>query len=319
MKQILLTGGLGYVGGRIAHALAQETGCVLRLAVRDPGTSKPSWLKEGSLVRLDLSSEEQLREACHNVETVIHLAAVNEIQSSKTPDSALLLNGLGTLKLIQAAEHAGVKRFFYFSTAHVYGSPLVGKITETTLPRPVHPYAITHRTAEDFVLAAHDAHKFFGIVLRLSNAVGAPIRADVNRWTLLVNDMSRQAVSARKLILQSAGLQMRDFIPLSDVTGVVLHFLRLEPTQYGDGLFNVGSGKAMTVIEMATLVASRCEKLLGFTPDIVRPPPPHDAVVAGLDYRIEKLKATGFVPRHDLIAEIDGTLLFCREAFGERK
>jgi len=73
------------------------------------------------------------------------------------------------------------------------------------VPRPVHPYAITHHAAEDFVLAAHDEKRLMGYVIRLSNGFGAPAHAGVDRWTLLVNDLCRQAVQTRQLILRSAG------------------------------------------------------------------------------------------------------------------
>src|ERR1041385_3632743 len=256
---ILITGGLGYVGGRIARALAEETDFTLLLGTRNPALPKPAWLKEGSVVPLDVTSERALPDLGKKVRFVLHLAAMNEIESARDPAAAVTVNTLGTLKLVQAAERAGVERFVYFSTAHVYGAPLAGTISEATLARPVHPYAITHRAAEDFVLAAHDRKAMGGLVLRLSNAFGAPIGPEVNRWTLLVNDLCRQAVATRKMVLQSAGLQKRDFVTLSDVARAVLHCLGLEPGPCGNGLFNLGGDKAMSILEMTRLVRSEEE------------------------------------------------------------
>src|ERR1051326_4797952 len=224
-ESILITGGLGYVGGRIARALAEQTDFALLLGTRHSKLPKPAWLKRGSVIPLDVTGGQALHDVWKGVRFVLHLAAMNEIESAKDPAGAVTVNTLGTLKLVQAAERAGVERFIYFSTAHVYGVPLAGSITEATLPRPVHPYAMTHRAAEDFVLAAHDRKTMGGLVLRLSNGFGAPIRPEVNRWTLLVNDLCRQAVTARKLVLQSSGLQQRDFVTLSDVARAVLHCL----------------------------------------------------------------------------------------------
>jgi UDP-glucose 4-epimerase len=111
------------------------------------------------------------------------------------------------------------------STTHVYG-PQVGRLEETTLPAPRHPYATSHRAAEDAVLAA--SGNFTAMVLRLSNGFGAPTHAQANCWTLLVNDLCRQAVTDCTLRLRSAGLQHRDFIPLADVTRIVDHMLHLD-------------------------------------------------------------------------------------------
>ena len=117
------------------------------------------------------------------MDAIVHLAAMNEMDCARDPAAALEVNTALTLRLLNAAVAAGVRRFVYLSTAHVYGAPLRGHIDERALPRPVHPYAITHRAAEDFVLAAFDAGRIEGVVLRLSNGVGAPAHAAVDRWT----------------------------------------------------------------------------------------------------------------------------------------
>ena len=312
---VLITGGSGYVGGRIVRRLASREDILLRIGSRQRDGVFPAWLGCGSPVPLDMMSSESLAFACSGIETIIHLAALNEIDSSTDPERALLVNGLGSLKLLQAAEQAGVRRFIYFSTAHVYGAPLAGRITERTLPRPVHPYAITHRIAEDFVLAAHDRKALTGIVVRLSNSYGAPADSAVNRWSLLVNDLCRQAVTSRVLTLKSSGLQRRDFIALDDVARAAEHFIFLAPTQCGDGLFNLGGESSFKIIEIAERIAARCQVVLGYTPEVCRPQPLPDEVCAELDFSIEKLKSTGFSLSGNMDEEIDATLLLCKEAF----
>ena len=238
--RVLITGGLGYVGGRIAEYLSRDNALFLSIGTRRDEIVVRDWIENGDVVQMDLASKNSLEDACAGVRHVIHLAGLNEIDSAKDPEKALAINGHGTLRLLRASEKAGVERFIYFSTAHVYGAPLEGRITEQTVPRPVHPYAITHRVAEDFVLAAHDSGSLTGIVLRLSNAFGAPNSPYANRWTLIVNDLCRQAVRSGRLTLRSSGLQKRDFITLEDVGKAVAHFLRLQRSECGDGLFNLG-------------------------------------------------------------------------------
>jgi UDP-glucose 4-epimerase len=313
---VLITGGAGYVGGRIVRRLANREDILLRIGSRQREGAFPSWLKCGLPVLLDMMSSESLLLACSGVQSIIHLAALNEIDSSSNPEQALLVNGLGTLKLLQAAEQAGVSRFIYVSTAHVYGAPLAGVITERSLPRPVHPYAITHHIAEDFVLAAHDRKTLTGIVVRLSNSFGAPADATVNRWSLLINDLCRQAATSRVLTLYSSGLQRRDFIALEDVARAVEHFLFLAPALCGDGLFNLGGESSFKIIEIAEIIAARCQTVLGYTPEIKRPQSLLNEVSADLDFSIEKLKSSGFSLSGDLNEEIDATLRLCKEAFG---
>jgi UDP-glucose 4-epimerase len=318
-RTVLITGGFGYLGGRIAQSLAANPDISLRIATRQANPVPPEWLGACETVTLDLMSEGDLAAACTGVSCVVHLAALNEIDSSADPEKALLVNTLGSLKLLRAAERAGVKRCIYFSTAHVYGAPLAGIITEETLPRPAHPYATTHRAAEDFVLAAHDRRALDGIVVRLSNGFGAPAHPDVNRWTLLVNDLCRQAAETGTLQLRSSGLQRRDFITLHDVGRAVDHLIALPPDACGDGLFNLGGESPLRIIDLTGLIAERCATVLGFVPTILRPEPLPEEKPLPLDFRIDKLKRTGFFLEGDFTGEIDATLTLCRDAFGKRR
>ncbi|WP_319245433.1 SDR family oxidoreductase [uncultured Propionivibrio sp.] len=314
-NSVLLTGGLGYLGGRLACSLVAN-GYEVRCGTRRGGMVSPDWLTAMSMVELDWTSIEALTEACRGVNHVIHLAAMNEVESAVDPVGALQMNGLASLRLLEAAKAAGVRRFVYFSTAHVYGAPLQGVIDETTLPRPVHPYAITHKVAEDFILAAHDKKHIEGIVIRLSNGFGAPATPNVDRWTLLVNDLCRQAVTTGKLRLNSAGTQLRNFVTLWDVTRAVNHLLQLDIDQLGDGLFNLGGGHSMSILEMAERVASRWRMLTGRDIEVIRPAV--DGLPApALDYRSNKLAATGFTLSGQVDREIDDTLTLCLHAFGK--
>jgi UDP-glucose 4-epimerase len=316
MDNVLITGGSGYIGGRLVQALVEEPQFHLRLGTRQPITNRPTWPEAVEITPLDLLSQDDLNSACRGVRYVIHLAALNEMESLANPEAALRVNGLGSLKLLEAAQRAGVERFIYFSTAHVYGSPLAGMITEESLPRPHHPYAITHRVAEDFVLAAHDQKTIQGLVLRLSNGFGAPASVSANRWTLIVNDLCRQAMTAGKLVLKSSGLQWRDFITLSDVARSVQHLLNLPASACQDGLFNLGGECSLQIIKLAQRIANRASRFLGFTPAIQRPEPGPTETFQPLEYRVDKFKSTGFTLSGNIDEEIDATLLFCKEVFG---
>jgi len=316
IEKILITGGLGYLGGRVAKYLALNTPHYILLGVRNIDIEKPSWLSNGEVIHLNVLNDNQLLKACKGVTVIIHFAAINEVDSLKEPELAINVNTLGTLKLLRCAEGAGVRRIIYFSTAHIYGD-LTGSINEQTIPRPAHPYAITHRAAEDFILAAHDSKNISGIVLRLSNAFGAPERHQVNRWMLVVNDLCKQAVTTGKLVLHSTGLQQRDFITMHDVSRAVEHALLLSDVECGDGLFNLGGETSLRIIDLVEIISSRCEKILGIKPDILRLET-NDNYLHSLDYKIDKFKAAGFSLSGSLEGEIDSTLKLCEEVFGKK-
>jgi UDP-glucose 4-epimerase len=312
--RILITGGFGLIGGRIGQYLYQAGHQVI-LASRKVGGS-PDWLSQAEVVQTNWDDGCALEHICRGVDVVIHAAGMNAQDCAFDSVAALEFNGLATARLVAAAGQAGVKRFLYVSTAHVYANPLVGDIVEDTCPRNVHSYATSHLAGENAVLSANKYGKIEGIVLRLSNAFGVPVHKDVNCWMLLVNDLCRQAVMQRSLTLRSSGLQRRDFVTLQDVACAVSHVLGLTKGQLGDGVFNIGGAWAPRIIEMVELIQTRCLAVLGFVPDIIRPETSEGEVTLDLDFSIDKLRASGFKLSGNAAAEVDATLLFCGNAFG---
>lgn len=315
-KSILLTGGLGYIGGRVAEWLVKNPDYLLTVTSRDPENADlPEWLSKHQCKKLDVLNDDDIKGVCAESEVIIHFAALNEIDSALDPESALIVNTLGTLKLVKAAEAYGVKRFIYFSTAHIYRSPLEGQISETTLPRPVHPYAITHRSAEDFVLSVNFGKKMKGIVLRLSNSIGAPLNPKVNRWSLVGNDLCRQAITKHEIRLKSSGLQKRDFISLHDVARATEHMIQLPDDSIGEGIFNIGGENSLSIYDLALKIQAKCTLRFHFTPPIIRPEPSSGETVGTLGYSIGRLKSTGFSLTGDLDQEIEETLRFCQNHY----
>lgn len=318
MKKLLITGGLGYVGGRLARAL-MDAGYEVFLGTRRVDLRSPAWLPHAQVVQMDWASFDQLQRVCAGMDCIIHLAAMSEKEAMQDPVAALLVNGVASVRLLEAAIAAKAQRFVYFSTTHVYGAPLAGDITERTLPRPQHPYAISHRVTEDYVLAAHDKKRIEGVVIRLSNGFGVPASPDVDQWMLLVNDLCRQAAEVGVLQMRSAGLQPRNFITLTDVGRAVSHLLKMENAQLGDGLFNLGEDFSMSVIEMVQRIAMRWKIITGKALPIIRPEPSITEMhPTPLNYSSEKFKSTGFSLLSDHDGEIDATLKLCQRIFGQK-
>jgi UDP-glucose 4-epimerase len=308
--KVLITGGFGYVGGRLAQHLASTSDDNVILGSRT-GVAVPDWCPGSHVIRMQWASEESLREVCSGVDAVVHLAGMNAQESSADPVNALVVNGVATARIVRAAVARGVKRFIYVSTAHVYGSPLEGAITEENCALALHPYATSHRAGEDNVLLANANRQIEGIVVRLSNSFGPPAHKQVNCWMLLVNDLCRQAVTHRRMELRSAGLQRRDFITLTDACRAIAHLLRLTTDPSGPAVYNAGGEWSPTVLEMAGRIARCCREELGYSPELVRPAPGPAEQVAPLDYRISRLRTAGFVPSNRIDAEIAATLAFC--------
>ncbi len=309
-QKLLITGGLGYVGGRLIKQLTSRPNLSLRITTRRANDTIPAWTHTLDLAQTDLENLKTLSKALDGVHTVVHLAALNAHECSADEALAERINVGGTRRLVDLAAKRNVQRIVYLSTAHVYASPLQGLITEETPTTNLHPYAATHRRAEDLVLEGAVP----ATVIRLSNAFGPPCHAGVNCWMLLVNDLCRQAVTQRKLMLRGNGLDQRDFVSLSNVTNGFKHLLNLPQNLWNGEIFNFGSGKSCSVIEMAELIAERCQELFGFRTRI--------KLGAGednypsLSFSNQRFASTGFSFVDDSVAEIDATLHFCKVHFG---
>ena len=310
---ILITGGFGYLGGRLAQYLDQA-GHDIYLGTRLNSVS-PAWLPQANVVQIDWGMSGQLDKICSQMDVVVHAAGMNAKDCLASPDAALAFNGGCTERLLHAAIRQQVKQFIYLSTAHVYASPLAGSITENTVLNNSHPYATSHRAGEACVLKALELNQIDGLVLRLSNAFGAPTGTHVNCWSLMTNDLCKQAVIGRKMILNSTGTQRRDFVPLTDVCQAIKHLLDLSAHEKKQFLYNIGGQWAPTLWEMACLIQARCEVTLGFCPSLSRILPQLEEPEISLEYQLDTLFATGFRLRADPTSEIDDLLLFCDEMF----
>lgn len=313
--KILITGGLGYIGGRVATFLkVKAPDSDILLTTRDKNR-RPHWADGFLVLKMDLLNEDSV-ESClkgKNIDAIIHLAALNEIDSEKDPESALEVNSIGTYRLLRQANKYNISKFIYFSTFHVYGEVSVPVISEEAPTRSIHPYAFTHRAAEDCVNYFRHYHKMKTLILRVSNGYGYPVDKEVNRWSLVFNDLCRQAVSSGRIILKSSGKQYRDFIPLHDVARAVYHFLFIAPDKWQDGLFNLGGDCSMSIIEVARVIARVYEQeykkelpAIQYKEDIRQESKP-------VRYSIEKIKSTGFVLEGAMADEIKKTFLVCEK------
>jgi len=312
--RILITGGMGYIGGRLAQQLHQSGRHAVCIATRSSGVRQVPWLPQVQVQHINWTSASELRKLCDGVDVIAHLAGVNALDSAADPAMAYEFNVVATARLVQAAIQVGVRRFLYLSTAHVYGAPLQGEINERLCPFPVDPYAISHRAAEDIVRAANAAGKLEGLAVRVSNTFGAPAHVAANCWMLLVNDLCRQAVLNRKVVLNSSGQQFRDFVPMQVTCAALEHLIEVRGSMLVEGLFNIGGSWSVRVIDVANRVVLQAENLLGSKLKLQRLLDDADSAPASLNYDATRICISGF--SMDAHAYIDKEILqlleFCK-------
>ncbi|RMH54461.1 MAG: SDR family oxidoreductase [Candidatus Hydrogenedentota bacterium] len=312
---ILITGGLGYVGGRLAVYLKRTHPEInLYVTTRKPPLEKPPWAAELEILQLNVVEEEAIKQCLeNNIDVIVHLAALNELVSFKAPEAANEVNTMGTYKLLKHAKEKQIKKFIFFSTIHVYGAAESDLIDENTPTKPFHPYAITHLAAENYARFFHRYHGVQTLILRLSNGYGYPMDKNVDRWTLVFNDLCRQAVTCGRMVIKSKG-QYRDFISLHNVARAVEHFIFKRPNDWKDGLFNLGGDNCLSIAEVGEKIAEVYKSVFGKSVKIeINKNEDDDRISGRFRYSIDKLVSTGFELEENMEEEIMKTLLLCKE------
>jgi len=314
--RVLVTGSSGFLGGRISEYFLDKGHCVIL------GSSKKKPFKHNfkgvRFVHTDWDSLESLENICTNVDIIIHTVGMNAKDCEFDPIGALNVNAAFTASIVQAAIKKNVKHFLYLSTIHVYTDVLQGVITEENCTNNLHPYASSHRAAEDIVLSAQKYSALNAKVIRVSNGFGYPVYKDTNCWALLVNDLCKQAVENKKMVLSSDGSQYRNFISIVQICDIINHLVcsKLLDTNHGTiGVINVGSNETCTILEMAEKIQERSTCILGYKPELITGESTNKLKLEPLDYNTDKLISTGYQNNFNLNLEIDSLLEYCYSEF----
>ena len=249
LKKILIAGGLGYIGGRIAKYFSDK-GYAVILATRKPENKFPKNIPINTLVmQLDYYTEEELNEAMKGIDTLLHLAGPDAHTNFEDSDILIKWHVDLTKRLFKSAQRNNVKHFIYFSTVHVYGNNLVDTVTEETKTLPIYPFAIAHLEAEKIVNSPQK--DIVTTIIRCSNTFGAPYYENEKCWKLVVNDFCRSAFQVGKFTINSSGQDYRDFIAVEDVVRAIHYLLEIKNEGRVNHIFNLGSSNTIRIIDIA--------------------------------------------------------------------
>lgn len=181
------------------------------------------------------------------IDTCIHLAAVTSVADSITrPFETIDVNVKGTLSVLQACVKNGVDNIVFASSAAVYGNPKMLPIPEDHPLEPISPYGISKVTGEMLL----SSYKALGrirnaISLRFFNIYG---KGQNPTYAGVITKFAEQLSKGLPPIIYGTGEQTRDFISVTDVAKAII---RAAETESISGVFNIGTGKPLSVSELA--------------------------------------------------------------------
>lgn len=269
--KILVTGGAGYIGSHVVEELINHNYEVV--IVDNLSSGKRENLHPGAkFYEGDIRDLNFLRDifAAEKISAVMHFAASIEVgESVKEPEKYLENNVTNTAKLLVSMKEAGVNKIIFSSTAAVYGEQEKMPISETAPVRPNNPYGFSKLLAEKTIKYFCQFAGFEGIVFRYFNACGC--RADgsvlpTHHSHLIDNVM--EVASGRKSLVKVFGNDfptfdgtgVRDYVHVKDIARA--HVKALEHFGQVYQVFNIGTGKGLSVLEIINAAAETLNKII---------------------------------------------------------
>ena len=254
-KNILVTGGAGFIGSHLTERLLLE-GC--RVTVIDD-LSEGKWENlplHPNLIKHEGSILDDISNIVSGKDVVFHLAAIPRLQRSvDNPWQTHRVNVEGTLNLLIEAKKHQVKRFIFSSSSSVYGNKNKTPFTEKMTPDPLVPYSLQKVMAEDYCRLFSQLWGLGTISLRYFSVYGLRMNPH-SPYALLLPKFIKLMSQDKIPVINGDGKQSRDFTFVSDI--VEANLLAAESRLSGE-VFNIGYGKSISVNKVARLL----NKLMG--------------------------------------------------------
>jgi len=259
--RVLVTGGAGFIGSHtVDRFLADGFDVVVLDDLRGGCLENVSGHvgdRRFRFVRGDIRDSHLVKELVTGVDGVLHLAALVSVpESFRDPALYNDVNVGGTLNLLKACVDFGVNRFVYASSCAVYGEAESLPIKEGCPAKPMSPYAVSKLTAENYVCAFHEKYGLETVCLRYFNVYGP--RQTFSDYSGVITQFLNRIENDLPLVVFGDGTQTRDFVYVQDVAEA--NILALNRAQAVGGIFNIGTGVATSIKELANVLLELTKK-----------------------------------------------------------
>src|ERR687884_1482415 len=267
MKNILVTGGAGFIGSHLVDRLLAEGGW--RVAVVDDFNDFYAPLVKRANVREHLKSsayrlhEVDIRERARleaifkeeKFDAIVHLAARAGVRPSLVePVLYAETNITGTLNLLELAREHGVKQFVFGSSSSVYGiNAKVPFSEDDPIRQPISPYAATKAAGE---LLCHTYSHLYGVrsvCLRFFTVYGARQRPD-----LAIHKFARLISAGKPIPVFGDGTTRRDYTYIDDIIDGVIAAINYDKSDYE--VFNLGESRTVELRELISLLEKELDR-----------------------------------------------------------
>ena len=250
-KNILITGGLGFIGSHIADELMDDNHITI---IDNLSTGNIKNLKNPENDNLKIVKEDirnsNLKELTTDIDYIFHLAAMASVPLSvENPIECNDVNVNATVELLKAAADNGVEKIVFSSSSAVYGENRNMPLKETEPLMPTSPYAASKASCELYLKSFHDSYGLNYTALRYFNVFG-PKQDKNSQYAAVIPNFISALLEGKQAIIYGDGEQTRDFVYVGDVVRANIAACKSD----FNGVVNVASGEKLTINRLYEIV-----------------------------------------------------------------
>lgn len=250
-KNILITGGAGFIGSHIANELIENNNITI---IDNLSTGNVKNLNNPNHENLKIIKEDirkvNLDNLTQGIDYIFHLAALASVPLSvENPIECSEINLNTTIKLLKSAVNNNVKKIVFSSSSSVYGENRNMPLKETEPPMPTSPYAASKASCELYLKSFYESYGLNYTALRYFNVFG-PKQDKNSQYAAVIPNFISALLEGKQAEIYGDGEQTRDFVYVGDVTRA--NILSCE-SDY-NGIINIASGEKLTINRLYEIV-----------------------------------------------------------------
>ncbi|WP_405305749.1 NAD-dependent epimerase/dehydratase family protein [Methanobrevibacter sp.] len=250
-KNILITGGAGFIGSHIANELMEDNNITIidNLSTGNIKNLKTPEHENLNFIKGDICNF-NLDELTSDIDYVFHLAAMASVPLSvERPVECNEINLNATVKLLKSAANNDVEKIVFSSSSAVYGDNKNMPLKESEPPMPTSPYAASKAGCELYLKSFYESHGLNYTALRYFNIFG-PKQDKNSQYAAVIPNFISALLEGKQAEIYGDGEQTRDFVYVGDIVKANIAACKADY----NGIINVASGKKLTINRLYEII-----------------------------------------------------------------
>ena len=255
-KKILLIGGSGFIGLHLAKKLSELGSDISIFCKKTDKVKKLGFADKIKFIEGDVTDYKAIEESIKDKEVIINLAAIVQDNENFEPYLDIEVNCKGQINILEARKKVNPNsKYIFIGTRSQFG-----RVEEKDLPisedhcqKPISLYGIHKQTAENYCKLYKRTFNLNSIILRLSQVYGPSLTKE--KTHSIIDKFIKKAIMNEEFYVNGYGEDIKDLIYVDDVVDLIIKIL---DSNVEEGIFNVGSGKKIKLIDIAKKVVKFC-------------------------------------------------------------